>query len=192
MYLNQDDELEAVNEILGSIGEPPVSTIENTDNLDVVNALRVLRNSSKMIQSKGWTFNIEQGLELVPDYYTKNIPYSSDILSMRLRNGATPYVNRNGLVYDRLNRTDVFDNSISVDTIRMRPLSDMPECFYRYIVNTASLKFASNFFGEPTTIQRLQNEVEQARIDCNEYELDYGNYNALTGDSYISQQLSRG
>ena len=192
MYLHYDDELEAVNEILGSIGEPPVSTLEESANLDVVNARRVLLSASKAIQSKGWTFNIEQNLELQPDVYTKLISYSDDILSMRSSQSTTPYVNKNGYVYDRLNRTDIFDGPIFVDTIRLRTLSEMPECFSRWIVATASYKFANNYLGDAQTSQRLQAEVELARIDCNEYEHDYGNYNALTGDVFISQALSRG
>ena len=192
MYLHYDDELEAVNEILGSIGEPPVSTLEDNSNLDVVNARRVLLSASKAIQSKGWTFNIEQNLELQPDFYKKTIPYSDDILSMRSTTTATPYVNRGGLVYDRITRTDVFEESIFVDTVRLRTLSEMPECFSRWIIATASLKFVNNYLGDDSTSRRLMNEVENARMDCNEYELDYGNYNALTGDSHISTMLSRG
>ena len=38
-------ELEAVNEILASIGEAPVNTIENSQNVDVINALRILKES---------------------------------------------------------------------------------------------------------------------------------------------------
>ena len=192
MYLHYDDELEAVNEILGSIGEPPVSTLEESANLDVVNARRVLLSASKAIQSKGWTFNIEQNLELQPDVYSKMIPYSADILNMRDSQTSTPYVNRNGYVYNRLTRTDRFESPIFVDVVTLRTLSEMPECFSRCIIATASYKFANNYLGDAQTSQRLQDEVELARRDCNEYEHDYGNYNALTGDVFISQALSRG
>ena len=47
-------ELDAVNEMLGVIGEPPVNTLEVIENVDVANALRILHKTSRYVQSKGW------------------------------------------------------------------------------------------------------------------------------------------
>lgn len=185
-------ELGAVNEIIGSIGEPPVNTLDGEANADVVTARRLLYNANREVQSKGWTFNIEQGVSLFPDVFSKLIAYDSDILNMRSSQTATPYVNIEGYVYDRINRVDRFEGPIVVDIIRMRQLDEMPECFKRWIVLKASVKFAQASFGDPDTVRLLMSDVEQARQDCNEYELDYGNYNALTGDTYITQMLNRG
>ena len=48
MTLTPLTELEAVNEILASIGESPVHTIENPTNVDVINCLRILRNVNRV------------------------------------------------------------------------------------------------------------------------------------------------
>ena len=190
--LEYSTELGAVNEIIGSIGEPPVNSLEGEPNADVVNARRLLYNANREVQSKGWTFNIEEGVELLPDVFSNMIMYDSDILNMRDSQTATPYVNIGGYVYDRINRVDRFDGPITVNIIRMRTLDEMPECFKRWIILKASAKFAQASFGDPDTVQLILADVEQARIDCNEYELDYGNYNALSGDLYITQALNRG
>lgn len=50
-------ELDAVNEMLGVIGEPPVNTLEVIENVDVANALRILHKTSRYVQSKGWAWN---------------------------------------------------------------------------------------------------------------------------------------
>ncbi|MCY4709469.1 phage tail protein, partial [Escherichia coli] len=80
--LETGEELAAVNDILASIGEPPVSTLEGDSNADVTNARRVLNKINRQIQSKGWTFNIEEGQQLLPDVFNGLIPYMSDYLSV--------------------------------------------------------------------------------------------------------------
>lgn len=185
-------ELEAVNEMLSTIGESAVSTLEGEANEDVANARRILYNVNREIQSKGWTFNIEQDAVLYPDVYSKLIPYEMGILKMESTSGTIPYVNLGGYVYDRLSKTDRFDAPIIVDLIRMRTLEEMPECFQRWIVTRASRKFAIRFFGDPAINEELRRDEETARMDCNTYETDTGEYNALTGDNFITAQLSRG
>lgn len=184
-------ELGAINEMLSSIGESPVSTLEGEANVDVANARRILHTVNREIQAKGWTFNIEQGVSLEPDVFSNLIPYELDILNMRDSSTSTPYVNMGGYVYNRLTREDRFEEPIVVDIIRQRGFDEMPECFRRWIVIKASYRFAGRFFGDPSIQQMLLQEENQARIDCNEYELDFGNFNALQGDPFIQTFLSR-
>ena len=184
--------LGAVNEMLSAIGEPPVNTLEGEANLDVSNALRILMTVNREIQSKGWTFNIEKNLTLFPDAFSGMIPFDLDILNMRSSATSTPYVNIGGYVFDRLTRQDRFEGPISVDVIRQRTLEEMPECFRRWIVVRASKRFAGRFLADPSTIDMLNAEENEARVECNTFELDYGNYNVLQGDSYITQMLQRG
>ena len=185
-------ELGAVNEMLSAIGEPPVNTLDGEANLDVANSLRILDTVNREIQSKGWTFNIEKNVTMYPDVFSGLIPFELDILNMRSSSTSTPYVNLGGFVYDRLNRQDKFEEPIVVDIIRQRSLEEMPECFRRWIVVRASKRFAGRFLADPSTVEMLSYEENEARIDCNTYELDYGNYNALQGDTYILQMLQRG
>lgn len=80
MTLTPLTELEAVNEILASIGESPVNTIENPTNVDVINCLRILRNVNRRVQSKGWTFNKIDSYTLNPDASTHKIRWLSNLL----------------------------------------------------------------------------------------------------------------
>lgn len=191
MNVETGEELAAVNDILASIGEPPVSTLEGDPNADVANARRILNKINRQIQSKGWTFNIEEGVTLLPDVFSKMIPFSSDYLSVMSPSGTTQYVNRGGYVYDRVARTDSFEAGLSVNIIRLKPYEEMPECFRHWIVTKASRQFNSRFFGAPEVDGVLQEEEAEAARDCFEYELDYGKYNMLEGDAFVSGQLSR-
>lgn len=191
MNVETGEELAAVNDILASIGEPPVSTLEGDSNADVANARRILNKINRQIQSKGWTFNIEEGIALQADVYSKMIPFSPDYLSVMSPAGTTTYTNRGGYLYDRVARTDIFDGEVTVNIIRLRPYDEMPECFRHWIVTKASRQFNSRFFGAPEVDGTLQEEEVEAARDCFEYELDYGRYNMLDGDAFVSGQLSR-
>lgn len=191
MNVESASELAAVNDILASIGEPPVSTLEGDANADVANARRILNKLNRQIQSKGWTFNIEDGVTLQSDVYSQMIDYSSDYLSMMSNGGQSQYTNRGGYVYDRSANTDRFPNGIQVNLIRLREFDEMPECFRTLIVTKASRQFNSRFFGAPEVDGALQEEEAEAQRACFEYELDYGNYNMLDGDSFVQGLLSR-
>ena len=51
-------ELQAVNQILASVGQAPVTTLEQT-NPDVAIAYDTLQQVSREVQAEGWTFNKE-------------------------------------------------------------------------------------------------------------------------------------
>ena len=80
MTITPMTELEAVNIILASIGESPVNSIENPTNVDVINAIRILRNINRRIQSKGWTFNTIESYTMTPDKNNHKIYWSLLIL----------------------------------------------------------------------------------------------------------------
>ncbi|USS70641.1 tail tubular protein A [Vibrio phage ICP3] len=183
-------ELDAINDILASIGESPVNTLESDANADVVNARRILHKINRQEQSKGWTFNIEDGATLVPDVYSQLIPYMPNYLSVTTT-GGTPYVNRGGYVYDRINKTDRFTSPITVNLITLRTFDEMPEQFKSYIVTKAAKEFNIRFFGAPEIDTVLGNELIDLERAVNEYELDYGAFNIFNNDPYVSGVISR-
>jgi hypothetical protein len=61
-------ELEAVNAMLASIGEAPIDTLDSATQADVVMAINTLRNTAREIQSMGWRFNTEFGVQVAPNF----------------------------------------------------------------------------------------------------------------------------
>lgn len=184
-------ELDAVNEVLASIGEPPVVTLDDETNADVANAQRILSKINRQIQSRGWTFNIEEGAVLTPDLNTGMIPYSPNYLSLMSTGGASTLVNRSGYVYDKSTGTDEFTGSLSVNLITLKDYDEMPECFRSWIVAKASRQFNARFFGAAEVEASLQEEEREAQMRCFEYELDYGQFNMLDGDAFVQGLLTR-
>lgn len=189
--LETPDELDAVNDMLASIGESPVNTLEGESNADVANARRLLHKVNTEVQSKGWTFNIEEGVSLAPDVFSQQIPFLPDYLSVRTAGGATQYVNRGGSLYDRVERTDQFPGPIVVDMIRLRSFDEMPVPFRTYIIAKASRRFNIRFFGAAEVEETLQEEEADAWMAVQEYELEYGSFNMLEGDAWTGGRLAR-
>lgn len=188
--LETPEELAAVNDMLAAIGESPVNSLEDSANADVSNARRILNNVNREVQAKGWTFNIVEGEELVPDAFSGQINYMSDYLRLTTPGGQTPYVRRGDFVYDKTGRTDVFTAPIVVDLIRLKDYNEMPDCFRSWIITQASRRFNMFFFGAGEIEGFLADQEQNFYRSCMEYELDFGVYNMLDGDAYV-QTLTR-
>lgn len=189
--LSTSAELDAINDILAAIGEPPVSSIDAEANADVANARRILANVNRSIQSKGWTFNIEENVTLQPDLFSKGIPWIPTWLQVLSSSGATTYVKRGDYLYDISTKSDVFESAPTVRLIQLRDYDEMPQCFRDLIVCKACRKFNMRFFGDDNVDNALAQEEAEFTITCNEYELDYGNFNMLDGDAFVGGLLSR-
>lgn len=191
MSINGTPELMAVNEILASIGEPPVVTLDGEANADVANARRILSTINRRIQSKGWTWNIEEAATLTPEVSSGLIPFLPEYLSIMVTGGQSPYINRGGFLLDRTTGQDTFAGPVVVKMIRLRDYDEMPEVYRSWIVTKAARQFNNRFFGAPEIEAVLAEEEAEAYRAVNEYELDYGNYNMLDGDAWTGGQLSR-
>lgn len=189
--LETSDELAAVNDMLAAIGEAPVNTLEGDSNADVANARRILNKVNTEVQSRGWTFNIEEGVQLTPDSFSKLINYMPDYLDVKSPSGATTYVNRGGFLYDRVNRTDQFDAPVDVRLIVLKSFDEMPVQFRTYIIAKASRRFNIRFFGAAEVEATLQEEESEAWRAVQEFELDYGAHNMLEGDSWTGGRITR-
>jgi hypothetical protein len=189
--LETSDELAAVNDMLSAIGESPVNTLEGDANADVANCRRILNGVNIEVQSKGWTFNIEEDATLTPDVFSKLINWLPDFLSVKSPSGATVYTNRGGYVYDRTAKTDEFTQPITVSLIRMRGFEEMPVQFRTYIVAKAARRFNIRFFGAAEIEASLQLEEQDAWQAVQEFELDYGNFNMMDGDAWVAGRMTR-
>jgi hypothetical protein len=56
-------ELDAVNQILSSVGQAPVTTLD-LQNPEVSIVLNTLREINKQVQAEGWIFNTERKLRV--------------------------------------------------------------------------------------------------------------------------------
>lgn len=178
MIVTPVTELEAVNEIIGAIGESPVNSIENPMNVDLINAIRMLNLENRKFQSKGWSFNTISPYTLNPDVSSNKIRWSDTFLFLKGTDG-TRYIKRNDYVFDMTHQTDTFTTSIQVECILLVPFTDMPEQARQYITAKVARDFQVRYLGDGALTQELTSEELEAWKDLQEFELDLNNFNML-------------
>lgn len=189
MEISALTELDAVNNIIGTIGESPINSLETLQNVDAINALRILREVSRQEQARGWSFNIIEEHLLTPDTYTKRIPWSENYLFLKGVNGEK-LVRSGDFVKDLTNNQLTFNNTVTVQAVLMLPFEDLPEAMRSFIITKAAHKFQSRYFGDEALTQITQRDVQEAWQYLMEFEVDNNDYNLLN-HTYVQELLSR-
>lgn len=190
MIITPSNELDAVNEILSSVGSSPVNSLEDDLNVDVLNAKRILKATSIEIQSRGYKFNTLNNVYLQPDSYTGLVPYARDYI----RAFSTGYklVNRSGYFFDIETNTNEFPNGLTVgELVKELPFEELPNVFRKYITARSARIFQMRYLTSTDIDTHLQLEESAAYADVVDYELMTGNYNVFNDDQFISQQIQR-
>lgn len=149
MELTPTTELEAVNAMLDTIGESPVSDLDTVTSIDVAKARDMLRAFSREIQSKGWWFNVDEEFEFTLDTDGRCAP-PTPILSLRPSRGGSRLTLRSKRVWDIDNKTDTFDTAPVCDVVWFFDYEDLPETARRYIAIRAGRVFQTSVLGSET------------------------------------------
>jgi hypothetical protein len=189
-------ELQAVNQILASVGQAPVTSIDTetiTDqngnsvtvvtNPDVAIAYDTLEEVSREVQGEGWTFNKEFDYPFTPDN-NNQIVWPNNVLQMDLSDNpkyASSYqekdtVKRAGKLYDRRNHTYTWTETIYCDVVWVFTWEDLPSPIQDYITCRAAAIASSRLVGDSTQYQILQQKEAYARALALEYECNQGDY----------------
>jgi len=180
--IDTDTELSAVNSILGSIGQSPVTEL-NYENPEVSFIYNILTEVNKDVQNEGWHFNTEYHIKLSPEDTTGYITLPNNTLQYDIHDGLTDktvdVVVRNGRLYDLVQHTDVFTNDIYVDAVTLYPFADLPNPFQRYITYRSAVRAATQLVSNPTLAQALTLDENKSRATCVEYECKQGDHSFL-------------
>ena len=188
-----DTELSAVNNILGAIGQAPITTLGTVsvtdgisayDNPEISFIYNLLRDANVDTQAEGWHFNTEYNVKFSPDATTKKIAIGNDVLSMDFHNNYTKrthdLVRRNGRLYDKMSASDQkdeFDSDIYLDIVKVYTFEDLPIVFRRFITYRASAAAATQLVANPNLARLLTNQAGLARAALQEYECNQGDHN---------------
>jgi len=173
-------ELEAVNTMLVTIGEQPVSSLDNLAGLqDASIARQILSNISRAVQSKGWVFNLDLQVTYTPDA-NGEINLGSNVLRIdttsKVRSATKDIVERGGKLYDREKNTSVFTDTVKVDRVIVLNFDDLPEAARRYIATRAARVFHDRVVGSGELHRFFQEDEGQAWSELLEYEAEVGDY----------------
>ena len=180
MSLNKMTELEAVNTMLVTIGEQPVSSLDNLAGLqDASIAKQILSNISRAVQSKGWVFNLDLQVTYTPDA-NGEINLGANVLRIdtttKVRSTTKDIVERGGKLYDREKNTSIFTDTVKVDRVIVLNFDDLPEVARRYIAIRSARVFHDRVVGSGELHDFFREDEQVAWQELLEYEGEVGDY----------------
>jgi hypothetical protein len=171
-------ELDAVNDILNSIGQTAVTSIDQT-NPDVSLAYRTLLSVSREVQSEGWSFNREYDVQFSVDSVTKKIAVDDTIIYIDATKEYYQYdvIVKFGYLWDRVEQTDIFTvDYIKCDITRMYEFDVLPIYVKEYIIARAAAIASTRMVGDPNQYRFLKEREAEARARLLENDCKVGDY----------------
>jgi hypothetical protein len=158
-------ELDAVNSMLMSIGQSPVSTLNVTGIKDVSIARKQLTTSLRRCLSMGWDFNTDLNYEVTPTV-DNIIPVPVGALScdpMQPTEDVTIRRHPSGVMafFNKTDNTFTYTEPLSLKIIWGFPFEDLPECARNYIATWAGRRFQSKQVGSQI-LDRFEQEDEMS------------------------------
>ena len=182
--IDQDTELRAVNSILGSIGQSPVTSL-NFKNPEIEFIYNILTEVSKDVQNEGWQFNLEENVTVTPssnkislgnEEIRVNVHSAGD--DTKLIDTVIRYDGANRRVYSlEDNKFDAFtESTYKADIVTLYLFEKIPNVFQRYITYRSAVRAATQLIANPQLVQLLQLQEITARANCLEYEGRQGDH----------------
>jgi len=173
-------ELQAVNQILASVGQAPVTTLEQT-NPDVAIAYNTLLQVSREVQAEGWTFNKEYHYPLTPnsdgEIVIPDNMLQIDLCMNEYYNRDKDPIRRDGKLYDRIAHSYKWKQRIHYfDITWLFNWDDLPPVIKDYITSRAAVFVSQRTVGDPNQYQALQQQEVYMRAMALEYETQQGDY----------------
>ena len=180
MKLSPTTELEAVNAMLAGIGESPVNSLDS-GYVDAETAHTILTSVAREVQERGWTFNTELSLRLIPNNEGEiTLPRNClkvDTTGVDLHRFL---VQRGTKLYDPDKHTYKHEKGVEVDMVVFLDFSELPEVARNYITIRAGRLFQDRIQGSGTLHDfQLQDEyLAKALLEDSEgFVADYNIFN---------------
>jgi len=160
-------EMAAVNQILGAVGQAPVTTLDQT-NPDVAIAYDTLLDTSREVQAEGWSFNTETEYPFNPDT-NGDIIIPDNVLMIDLsdlyENRGIEVVRRNGKLYNKIDHTFTWTASLKCDVLWLFEFSDLPIPFQDYVTSKAAVQASTKMVGDKDLYTMLQQREARMRVN---------------------------
>lgn len=189
------NKLDLVNHLLQTVGERRVLSLE-TGHPSVVQAIQALDGYDLDFQGRGWWFNKNYGMVLVPNNLGE-VLLPAEFLSVSVTQRQLQwlsadekkrYTSRGGRIYDAYKNTHVIGQSITVDLTIMLPIEDLPPVAASYLKHWAAEQYYVDDDGDNQKADKLANRTGLAFHALKAEELKVTAANAL--DSPAARQLT--
>jgi len=187
-------ELGAINIMLSTIGESPVSSLSSDQStVDVGIAQQVLREVTIQVEQEGWQFNTEINWVMSPtlDLGEIYIPANCIQIDTSGRDSTLDVAMRGNRLYDRVNHTFSFTKNISVDMVVLLDFNDLPHAARQYIAIRAARVFQQRVVGSDSLAAYTEKDEAKARAGLKKLDANNADYNILSGSWSVARTLTR-
>lgn len=164
--------LDAVNVILGAIGQSPIDNLPSSSSsttvvlADAVIAENVLHETNRRVQTESWDFNTELSYPIVPDS-EGNINVPTNTLKIEPSNDNPEVkgqlVQRGNKLWDRVAHTFTINKTYKYDVVTFLPFENLPESARYYITLKAARIFQDRTIGSDTLHSYTEDDEREAR-----------------------------
>jgi hypothetical protein len=185
-------ELDAVNQMLLSIGQSPVNTLAVTGLKDVSFARLILHNTSREVQSKGWHFNMDEEYPLVADVAGK-VELPANALNVdpcdRLQDFVERYEGAYRRLWDKKNLTFAIGSTVKVNITWFFQFEQIPQTARAYIAHKAGRVFQASAVGSTilynyTKERELETLTELERTEARNSDTNLFTRNSRTNNIF--------
>lgn len=195
MALTMTSELDAVNIMLGTIGESPINSLEAaTGVVDAVTARSILSEVSVQVQEEGWHFNTDYEFVLTPSMDTNEIYVPANCIEIdasAYERADVDVAIRGTRLYDRKNKTFAFQQSIKADLTILLEFNELPQAARHYITIRSARVFQQRVVGSQTLGAFTDADEARALRQMKRYEAKTADYNILTGNYSVMRTIDR-
>lgn len=176
-------QLQAVNLMLTSIGQAPITALDQA-NPEIATATLILDTVRQEVIGEGWNFNSEKGYKLLADSLGELV-VPTGVLNLSINQEDSRFrfraVQRNGKLYDTLEHTFNWgaNATVSCDVVWDFLFEDLPAVFQTYIVQRAARVFAGRTIGSEKMVAFNAQDELVLRANCLAYDCTTGRHNAL-------------
>ncbi len=174
--------LDAVNLMLASIGQSPVSTLTGSLPKDVSKAVVALDSALREVLTQGWSFNSDTEYEMTPDVNGRiAVPASSLQIDPTYGQDMVPRYDPVGagmFLYDREKRSFTeHSGDVKVDIVWAFEFEQIPQHARQYIATKAARKFQSGIMASAILHQFTRDDESEAYATFRRVEKRQKQYN---------------
>jgi Tail tubular protein len=189
--------LDAVNQMLASIGQAPLNTLSVSGITDASIAKLALDNTTREVQMNAWSFNTDYDYSLVPDV-AGHILIPASALDVIPEDATKNYVERYNtltstrMLYDTVNNTfTITDSPLKVSITWGFDFEQLPAVFRHYIATRASRIFQSQVIGSDILFKYTSQHEIEAFAFVKKHESRYKRRNIFSSTSSANDIINR-
>lgn len=194
-YTIPTTELDAVNELLASIKESPITSLADAaeQSADATIARSKLHLASRSVQARGWVFNTDLCYPLSPDDTDQMTYVPAGFLKANFDSvhDKGRYVVRGRRVYDRIKHTYFIEQVVYADIAIILDYDDLPQAAKDLVTKIATRAFQQFILGEAGDVSFTTRDIETAQVTLENTESDIGDFNMLNESTLSSGIANR-